>query len=305
MSRAVVLVLAVAALACDDVPDCASPCEPGQTCYYGVCIPVADGGVETDVRPDVPLDVPPDTPPDNPPDDAACTAPPGSHDEDGDTVADICDNCPEVPNPDLRDGDGDGVGDACEHPLGQEIVSDRIEYKTFEESAGWVSEGGDWYRSDGVLGQRLDNGPAVAFDRSWRGGDDVLIRTTLTFGDTRDTVYSLAGVLMRVETIAMGGTTNWYYCCLNRLDGTIQLWRSLDGTPELLAQADTGIALATGVPYRLAGSAFGTSLTCTLEGDGAPIARVSNTIAGASFSGVVGVRTYSAAARFHYVTIYR
>jgi len=39
---------------------------------------------------------------------------PEQGDEDGDGVADDCDNCPGLANPDQLDGDGDGVGDACD-----------------------------------------------------------------------------------------------------------------------------------------------------------------------------------------------
>lgn len=35
-------------------------------------------------------------------------------DVDGDTVADVSDNCPLVANPDQADSDGDGIGDTCE-----------------------------------------------------------------------------------------------------------------------------------------------------------------------------------------------
>jgi hypothetical protein len=34
-------------------------------------------------------------------------------DRDGDEVADLQDNCPDVPNGDQQDSDGDGRGDAC------------------------------------------------------------------------------------------------------------------------------------------------------------------------------------------------
>lgn len=37
-----------------------------------------------------------------------------THDEDGDGVPDLADDCPGLANADQADGDGDGVGDACD-----------------------------------------------------------------------------------------------------------------------------------------------------------------------------------------------
>lgn len=49
---------------------------------------------------------------------ATCIAP-GLVDTDGDLVADDCDNCPGVANPNQRDSDLDGVGDACDDCCGR------------------------------------------------------------------------------------------------------------------------------------------------------------------------------------------
>ena len=38
----------------------------------------------------------------------------GLLDDDRDGFSNSCDNCPEIPSPDLGDTDGDGLGDACD-----------------------------------------------------------------------------------------------------------------------------------------------------------------------------------------------
>jgi|GEM_PF-5777541 len=45
-------------------------------------------------------------------------------DNDGDGVADVCDNCPDSSNADQADADMDGIGDACESPCGDRLLGD-------------------------------------------------------------------------------------------------------------------------------------------------------------------------------------
>lgn len=50
-----------------------------------------------------------------------------SGDSDGDTVPDVDDNCPTVPNPDQLDTDGNGAGDACDDDTDHDGIPDELE----------------------------------------------------------------------------------------------------------------------------------------------------------------------------------
>ena len=52
---------------------------------------------------------------------------PPSGDSDGDTVPDIDDNCPTVPNPDQLDTDGNGAGDVCDDDTDHDGIPDELE----------------------------------------------------------------------------------------------------------------------------------------------------------------------------------
>jgi hypothetical protein len=227
--------------------------------------------------------------------------PPSPHDEDGDTIVDVCDSCPEVANVPQLDGDGDGIGDACELPGDPARISERVAFLPFAESAGWVSESGDWYRRDDVLGQNTPFGGANAFDNGWSAGDDVMVRTIATAVGGADPTYRLVGVLLR----AAGLPLNFYYCCADAQSSRVQLWSLVRGTFDLLDDQPLAAELAPGAPVRVVGAAFGGNLECFVESDSGSILGTARATAPAPLSGGIGLRTYGASATFSSVTAYR
>ena len=209
---------------------------------------------------------------------------------------------PRGPRSGPGDGDGDGIGDACEFPGDPGRAGERVAFLTFVDSAGWVAQGGSWWRRDDMLGQDQPFAGSNAFDDAWGFGNDVVVRAIVSWGTGTDTTYRLAGVLMRADT----GTTpaSWYFCCANALDGNVQLWSFSRGAFDLLAEAPLSVSVAPGAWYGVVGSAIGGELSCAIESDGALAGSVS---AGASLplSGGIGVRTYGTAAVFSSVTAYR
>ena len=65
---------------------------------------------------DAEIDGPPDAHVDAPP---CGDGPSSGHDEDGDGIDDLCDNCPHVMNADQANSDGDDMGDVCDRVAGR------------------------------------------------------------------------------------------------------------------------------------------------------------------------------------------
>ncbi|MBI5501453.1 MAG: thrombospondin type 3 repeat-containing protein [Deltaproteobacteria bacterium] len=308
MTLAGLAATAVAGLAgCDDAnAACRPTCGSGFVCYYGVCVPGGPDSAGDDGGDGTPADDGGDVRPadDGGPEDtvAPCDAGTGAHDEDGDGIGDACDVCPEVADPGQHDADGDGIGDACEFPGDPTRTGERVAFHPFTESAGWLAEGGDWWRRDDMLGQDLTFGGANAFDDAWPFGDDVTVRAVASWGTGTDTTYRLAGVLLRVD--ARTPPSAWYFCCANAVDSTVQIWSFSAGAFDLLAEAPLSASITTGQWYGVVGSARGGEISCAIESAGSI---AGSTVAGATLplSGGVGVRTYGNAAVFSSVTAYR
>ncbi|NMC70095.1 MAG: hypothetical protein GYA57_08535 [Myxococcales bacterium] len=226
--------------------------------------------------------------------------PPPPHDEDGDTIVDACDNCPELPNVPQVDGDGDRIGDACEFPGDPSRVSERLRFLSFAESAGWVSESGSWYRRDDVLGQTQPFGGANAYDNAWTGGDDVMVRTLATWTGGSDPTYRLVGVLLR----AFGLPLRFYYCCADAISSRVQIW-GYNGAFDLLADRPLSMEVSEGASVVVVGAARGDRLDCFVQDEHGSVLGSAEAPATASLSGGIGLRTYGATATFNFASAYR
>ncbi len=76
-------------------------------------------------------------------------------DQDGDSIADWADNCPNTPNPDQRDEDGDGIGDTCDLELEADIWVDfsytGTEAGTFAQPFNTLEEGINHIQNFGLM----------------------------------------------------------------------------------------------------------------------------------------------------------
>ncbi len=70
----------------------------------------------------------------------------GSHDEDGDGIADGCDNCPGFANPNQENADADVLGDECDPSAG--APNELLLFESFEQLGQWAPRTGDWLQLD-------------------------------------------------------------------------------------------------------------------------------------------------------------
>ncbi len=116
--------------------------------------------------------------------------------EGSDGIGDICDNCPNVYNPDQSDIDSDGIGDACDdcptslityytqlshYPTAVYSFSDVLDYEIIPEDYGWSFQTEDFNFKDydimyGYLIMRNESGQAtgtIEIDYDYSGGNIV------------------------------------------------------------------------------------------------------------------------------------
>jgi hypothetical protein len=99
----------------------------------------------------------------------------GLLDTDGDGIADIFDNCPEVANTDQADTDGDGIGDACDAPDddfdGDGVPDDQDNCPTIPNPGQEDSNGNG--KGDACDNECAANPSVGLLDYAWRGFVDI------------------------------------------------------------------------------------------------------------------------------------
>jgi hypothetical protein len=216
---------------------------------------------------------------------AGCTVGETVHDEDRDGVADGCDNCPHLANPNqLDDGDGDGLGDGCDiDDLG---VNQILHFAGFAGAlpSGYSSQGGMWTVSGDQLHGTATFPAWVAFTGDWTARVRVEAEgTVIAPGTMPITLGTFAGMMSAVFTLSN-------LCRLRDTSAgeSIELGEFDDGVFAQSASAPRGTPLAAGQRFRfsfVAGFPASSNSECIVDLDGVQagsLAAQSSTLPGPS-----------------------
>jgi hypothetical protein len=251
---------------------------------------VADVKVTVDAGPDTKAD-------------AGCVAT-AIHDEDGDGIADSCDNCPTVANADQADvgevnvgGSADGVGDACDpRPAGG---GDSIllfdPFTSGQIGPDWQTYGGTWQAGPDSIAQTA-TGNVQELDRvGFASMSDYLVETLVTL-DALPTSESRATLVFRMNP----SNHNGWGCAV--MKNVLVLSAITNGEAGESNPPSVSIpAPQVGSRYRIQAGGYGNNLYCRLPSSGHAVPRMHSSYP----SGVPGLRSYAAASTFAYLLVYK
>lgn len=230
-----------------------------------------------------------------------------THDEDGDGIADNCDNCPADVNPGQEDSDGDGVGDACDPHPG---IADQIElFDPLLSDANWMPETGFLIGGTWVLGADQYGQTAAANGFLWSFAD--LTTGTHTLASIEVVMSGLDnpdvgdyGAGIGFET-GSGGTAQHLLCGFSTSSGAGQVTiEALDSGFTVRGAQQTPLELTPDPVHIMLITSATDPATCTGYRDGAPVTSTL-AIAAAQSAGTIQLATIAAIATYHSVTVFK
>jgi len=191
-----------------------------------------------------------------------CT--PRGHDEDGDSIDDACDVCPQLADPGQADADGDLVGDACD-PEPENPRQHIVFFDPFVDFSAWTTTGGAAVVNDQLV---LDvPGDAGNARRPYTPADDLF-----EIGATTAPGQAAAEAIVFVGLRHDGGASVQYCEFYDGGSSIFELTYTTDGVSYPHGTVDTVSQRFMTGAGRLAYRAIGPDVQCAATWNGQALA---------------------------------
>ena len=223
------------------------------------------------------------------------------HDEDADSVGDVCDNCPGIANTnqanvgETNNGQGaDTVGDACDPRPSQSgdsiLVFDPFVGTTLDPQWVNASGTGSFSVQDDALRQTSTTVTGARLEHSGVSGTNYVVESLVTL--VQEGSAPNVGLAFRMDNGDDG------LVCGVHGDGGFHLWQLDDGGAGLASASTTLNGVGNGDIYRMRAGGYNNVIRCDLT-----TSNVIN-VSASGFNGRPGIRTFRMSARFDYFLVY-
>ena len=230
-----------------------------------------------------------------------------THDEDGDGIADNCDNCPADVNPGQEDSDGDGVGDACDPHPG---IADQIElFDPLLTDASWMPQsgfliGGTWVLGVDEYSQTARANGFIAAFSALTTGTHTLASVEVVMSDLSNPNVGDYGAGIDFDTGA-GTSVQHLLCGFSTSSGAGQITiEQLDQNYAMVASKSMPLDLTPDPVHVTLITSPTDPATCTGYRAGTP-ATAMLAITAAQSAGTIQLGTIGAVGTFHSVTVFK